>query len=262
MMWTDKDINSKEFKPLDGQTKPRDMREKTKSGFGATVFPSGKISFIYFYHFEGRKRRMTLGKYPQCKLADARKNHRDAQRVLETGKDPAFEKQKEKSATRDASTINALIEEYIEKWAKPNKRSWESDQRCLEINIKKPWGKRKAAEITRRDVNLLLDEIKERGAPVQANRVLACIRKMFNFAIERDLLQSNPCTGIKATKENSCDRVLTEDELRIIWLALSQKYNPEDLLHTLHMSEQTKWLMASLVNSLVPFKLTHINTVA
>lgn len=242
-MWTDKDINGKEFKPLEGQTKARDIREKTKSGFGATIFPSGKISFIYFYQFEGRKRRMTLGKYPQCTLAEARKSHRNAQRALEAGKDPAFEERKEKNAARDASTINALIEEYIEKWAKPNKRSWEADQRCLERNIKKPWGKRKAAEITRRDVNLLLDEIKDRGALVQANRVLACIRKMFNFAIERDLLQSNPCTGIKATKENSCDRVLTEDELRIIWLALSQKYSPEDLLHTLHMSEQTKLIL-------------------
>lgn len=78
MKWTDKDINGKEFKPSEGQTKPRDIREKTKSGFGVTVFPSGKISFIYFYHFEGRKRRMTLGKYPECKLADARKHHRDA----------------------------------------------------------------------------------------------------------------------------------------------------------------------------------------
>lgn len=243
MKWTDKDINGKEFNPLEGQTKPRDIREKTKSGFGATVFPSGKISFIYFYHFEGRKRRMTLGGYPECKLADARKYHRDAQRVLETGKDPAFEKHKEKSTARDASTINALIEEYIEKWAKPNKRSWEADQRCLENNIKKPWGKRKAADITRRDVNLLLDEIKERGALVQSNRVLACVRKMFNFAIERDLLQSNPCTGIKATKEKSCDRVLTEDELRTIWLALSQEYNSEDLSHTLHMSEQTKLIL-------------------
>lgn len=244
MKWTDKDINGKEFKPFEGQTKPRDIREKTKSGFGATIFPSGKISFIYFYHFEGRKRRMTLGSYPECTLGEARKRHREALRILEIEeKDPAFEKRKEKSTARDASTINALIEEYIEKWAKPNKRSWETDQRCLENNIKKLWGKRKAADITRRDVNLLLDEIKERGALVQSNRVLACIRKMFNFAIERDLVQSNPCTGIKATKENSRDRVLTEDELKTIWLALSQKYNPEDLSHILHMSEQTKLIL-------------------
>lgn len=244
MKWTDKDINGKEFKPLEGQTKPRDIREKTKSGFGVTVFPSGKISFIYFYHFEGRKRRMTLGQYPECTLGEARKRHREALRVLELEeKDPAHEKRKEKSTARDASTINSLIEEYIEKWAKPNKRSWEADLRCLEKNIKKLWGKRKAAEITRRDVNLLLDDIKERGALVQANRVLSCIRKMFNFAIERDLLQSNPCSGIKATKESSCDRVLTEDELKIIWLALSQEYSSESSPHTLHMSQQTKLIL-------------------
>src|SRR5580704_8063036 len=97
MVWTDKDINGKEFKPTEGQTKPRDKREKGgNEGFAITIFPSGKKSFVFIYHFQGRKRRMTLGKYPQCSLAEAKVLYRKALAVLESGKDPALEKQKEK----------------------------------------------------------------------------------------------------------------------------------------------------------------------
>lgn len=86
-----------------------------------------------------------------------------------------------------------LIEEYLEKHAKPNKRSWEEDQRILYKDVLSSWGNRKAKDITRRDVIQLLDKIKERGAPIIANRTLACVRRMFNFAIKRALLDSSPC---------------------------------------------------------------------
>ena len=236
MKWTDKEIQG--MKPKD---KSYDVREKSGEGFGVTVFPTGEKSFIYFYTFEGRKRRMTLAKYKSGALGEARKLHRAALAVLEDEKDPADEKRKAKTAACDASTVNALIDEYIEKWAKPNKRSWKADADGLDRDIRPQWGKRKAHEISRRDVNLLLDGIKDRGAPVQANRVLSCVRKMFNFAIERDLISVNPCDGVKpVTKETQRDRVLSEEEIRILWLALSQEVNNGDSLqHNLRMSLET-----------------------
>lgn len=181
MKWTVREVDA--MKPREGQTKPRDLREKSGDGFGLTIFPSGEKSFIYIYHFGGRKRRMTLGKYPNCSLGDAHKLHRKALKLLESGKDPALEQKKEKIAERDSSTINGLIEEYLEVWAKPRKRSWKEDERFLYKNVMPYWGKLKADAITRRDVILLLDRIKERGAPIAANRGLACIRRMFNFGI-------------------------------------------------------------------------------
>ncbi len=245
MKWTDKDINGKEFKPSAGQTKPRDIREKTKSGFGVTVFPSGKISFIYFYHFEGRKRRMTLGQYPECTLGEARKRHREALRVLELEeKDPALEKKKAKKENKESSTINGLIEEYLENWAKPTKRSWKEDERFLDKNVKPCWGKLKAKDITKRDVILLLDKIKARNAPIAANRGLACIRRMFNFGIERDIIPSNPCATVKPVgKEERRDRVLSLEEINILWRALDQNTNQDNPLHVIRMSEQTKLIL-------------------
>lgn len=220
-LFTDRYIKS--LKPKENQKKPYDVREKSGQGFAATVFPSGEISFIYIYHFHGRKRRMTIGRYPHMSLSDAKKLHREALKLLESGKDPALEKKKEKLEVQNASTIAGLIKEYLEIWAKPRKRSWKEDQRILYKDVLPLWGKQKAGDIRKRDVILLLENITKRGAPITANRTLACIRRMFNFGIERDLIPANPCTTIKApSKENRRERYLSADEIRIFWHSLEQ----------------------------------------
>ncbi len=217
MQFTEKLIQS--LKP---EKLRRDVREKSGDGFAIRVSTLGEKSWVYFYTFEGKKRRMTLGTYPELPLALARKRHREAMKILESGLDPALAKQREEKEARDAITTNALIEEYIEIWAKPRKRSWKEDQRILDKDIRPAWGKRKARDITRRDVIQLLDKIKERGAPIIANRTFACVRRMFNFAIERDVVAASPCAQIKApAKENRRDRCLSLDEIKIFWNCLN-----------------------------------------
>ena len=73
----------------------------------------------------------------------------------------------------------------------------------------------------------LLDGIVAGGRPVAANRVLTAIRKLFNWAIERDIIASSPCAGVKPpTPEQSRDRVLSDDELRNVWRAADQLGGP------------------------------------
>jgi integrase len=115
-----------------------------------------------------------------------------------------------------------LADEYIERHAKPNKRTWEQDQYLLYKEVIPRWGRKKASTITRRDVTLLLDSIKDRGAAIYANRTLALVRKMFNFSIQRDILNQNPCAGIsRPSQEKARERVLNQDEIRKLWVALS-----------------------------------------
>ena len=79
-------------------------------------------------------------------------------------------------------------------------------------------GRKKAKDIRRRDIVLLLDEIVDRGAAITANRVLAVTRKMFNFAVGRDIIDASPCVQIPApAKENGRERNLSEDEIKIFW---------------------------------------------
>lgn len=199
-----------------------DLREPNGNGFALRVFPSGEKSWVFIYTFQGRKRRMTLGKYPTMTLKKAKSEHRKALDMLQNDKkDPAFEKQKEKAETRDSSTIEGLIEEYIKIHAEPNKRSWKEDQRMLNKDVRPAWGKRKAKDITRHDVIQLLDKIKVRGSPIIANRTFACMRRMFNFAIKRAILDASPCIMIEApAKENRRDRYLSTEEIKIFWYGL------------------------------------------
>jgi site-specific recombinase XerC len=61
----------------------------------------------------------------------------------------------------------------------------------------------------------LLDEINDRGAPIQANRTLASVRKMFSFGLQRDTVSANPCAAIRAPgQENRRGRMSSPGEIR------------------------------------------------
>jgi integrase len=190
-------------------------------GLGVRVSPKGKKSFIYLYRFKEKSRFLTLGDYPRMSLADAHKAHAEARKKLEQGIDPGAEAVAEREEERKAPTVATLADEYLEKWARPRKRSWREDERILQKDVLPVWGHRKAREITRRDVIRLLDEIVDRGAGIMANRTLAVIRKMFNFAVSRDIVPVSPCLAVRApAPEQRRDRVLTTDEIRAFWHGL------------------------------------------
>ena len=216
MQFTDKLV--KNLKP---QNNLYDLREKSGHGFAIRVMPSGHKSWLFLYHFEGKKQRMTLGSYPEISLANAHEPHRAAARCLANGKNPITEQQKTKIESRTANTVNDLIIEYLEKWAKPRKRSWREDERILKIDIAPSIGKYKAKDVTKKDILVILDRVISRGASIAANRTLAVVRRMFNFAVERDIIPTTPCYGIKApTKENKRDRVLSFEEIKSFWQGL------------------------------------------
>lgn len=201
--------------------------ETGRSGFGVRVRPSGKKSFIYLYRFEGKARRMTLGAYPALSIATAHRQHAQAQEQLAKGIDPGAVKAGAKHADMRAPTVATLIDEYMTRWAKPRKRSWREDERLLNRDVLPVWGQRKAKSITRRDVLTLLDAIIDRGAPVMANRVQAVISRMFRFAVERDVIESSPCIGIRKQQETQKSRYLTDAELVTFWRGLDNSTMPD-----------------------------------
>ena len=66
----------------------------------------------------------------------------------------------------------------------------------------------------------LLDRIADSGRGTTANRVLAAVRKLFNWTLERDIIPASPCAGVKPpAAETSRDRILSDDEIRWLWQA-------------------------------------------
>lgn len=188
-------------------------------GFGMRVSATGVKTWITMYRHNGRKRRHTLGVYPAMTLADANEKARHSLNMAANGNDPAAEK----TSARLADTFGELADEYMTWHAKQKKKRWEFDQRMLNSDLLPKWKNIKAKDIARRDVIRVLDEIMARGAPIQANRVLTLVRKVFNFAIARDIVQFNPCQAVPLpAKPKTRDRVLSAEEIRKVWASAEQ----------------------------------------
>ena len=152
----------------------------------------------------------------------AREKARSLQGEVDTGEDPAEDLQR----LREAPTIAVLATEYVERYAKRRKRSWKEDERLLRKHVVPLVGDVRASEIRRRQVFVLLEKLVAQGTPVQANRVLRVMSKMFNWGIEVDLIESNPCHNIRPPGlEKRRDRVLSEVEIQQLWRSLDDE-NP------------------------------------
>ena len=219
-----KKLTDRAVKLLKARSERFEVWDSSAPGFGVRVSPAGRKTFIYLYRFERRPRRMSIGVYPRMSLATARTKHAEARELLEEkGRDPGSELVTGKKRRREAPSVNDLANEYMEKWAKPRKRSWKEDGRLLNSNVLPFIGRKKAADVRRRDIIEILDAMVDRGAPISANRTLAVVRKMFRFGISRDLVPHNPCEAVQApAEENQRDRVLTVAEIKKLWKSLEK----------------------------------------
>ena len=84
-----------------------------------------------------------------------------------------------------------MAAEYVERHLKRNTRRWRDAEQMLARDVLPKWGHRPANDISRRDVLDLTDGILDRS-PVSANRVLSLIRRMYNWGIERGIVETNP----------------------------------------------------------------------
>lgn len=205
------DAKIKSLKPLEERY---EVWDETRPAFGLRVGKTGKKSWIFVYHYHGRARRITLGNYPQMPLTEARSAYEDAHSKLSRSIDPGDQILARKEQEMKDLTVQALGNLFIEKHSKQNKKSWVEDQRILEHDILPAWGKRQAKSIDREHVLVLINSIADR-APIQANRTLSFVRKLFNWAVQNAILDSSSCVNVRApSKENRRDHLLNMNEVQ------------------------------------------------
>ena len=107
----------------------------------------------------------------------------------------------------------------------------EECRRSFSRHVKPAWGDRDIRTITRRDVIELLDDIRDgkggKGGPVQANRTLALIRALFNFAVRRGIIEASPASLVERPgAETKRERALSADELKALWPAMVTLHYP------------------------------------
>ena len=209
--FSDKTI--KGFKP-----EAKEYTRREGQGFAIRVLPSGEKMWYFIYTFDKRKRYMHLGNYPDVSLATAREKFDIAKVKVKNGVDPLAEMENTRIERQRTPLVADFVEEYVNRYAKIHNRGWKEIERALKSEIVSRWGKRKITDIRRRDLVVILDEIADRGAPVMANRLLAYTRKMFSYAVERDVLEVNPLMGMdRPQPEKSRERALSSDEINTLW---------------------------------------------
>ena len=198
----------------------REIADRLLPGLYLVVQPTAAKSWAVRYRSGGRTRKHTLGTYPAVDLKTARELASKALRAVAEGRDPGREKTQEREARPDsvAAVAKLFVERHCTRANRP--RTAAETKRLLDLHVLPRWRSRLAREITRRDVLDLLDRIVDNGTPIAANRTLSAVRKMFNFAVSRDILAASPCSGVKPpSAERSRDRVLSDTELRNVWQA-------------------------------------------
>lgn len=201
---TDKTIQA--LKPRKGVYDVHDMH---CPGLTVRVFESGLRSFALRYRYGTKQRRYGLGRYPVVSLVKAREKAIEALRQVEEGIDPSRRRR------QPDMQVEAICAAFIRQYAKPRNRNWRETERILNREFVTVHGQRDIRQIKRHDVLEIMDAALERGASYQANRILATIRKLFNWCLERGIIEATPIAGLKApTRELSRDRVLDDGEIR------------------------------------------------
>ena len=214
-------LTDKQVRALLPSDAPVDVRDGLQRGLVLTVLPSGRKQWTLRYRFGGKHRRLVLGDYPELTLSRARDEAEEARNAVRKGQDPSAERRDAKAPPKD--TVEGLAADYLKKHARKFKRSAAEDERILNVYVLPHWRDRSVKELSRREVRALVENIAERGAPIMANRVLAVVRKMLNFAVDQEWIDANPAARVaKPSPEVSRDRVLSDDELRRLWRLLSR----------------------------------------
>jgi integrase len=171
---------------------------------------------------EGGMERVTLGRYPDVTIEQARRAAAEINAAIAGGANPAEAKRAHKAEPIFAD----LFTEYMERHAKLNKRTWREDQQKYRDYLEQPLGKKKLSKITRADLAGVHSQITRAGHPTVANRVKDLCSSVFGRAIEWGLMEHNPAKGIRDNSEKSRDRFLQPGELPRLFAALSDEPNP------------------------------------
>lgn len=216
------------FKP---DTNRREIPDPALSGLYLVVQPSGAKSWALRYRYAGKPRKLTLGRWPIMGVADARAAASDAIEAVEQGNDPGATKQRVKAERMEAQLserdkVKTLLGQYAKRHLS-KLRSGGEVKRRLDVEFLPEYGDHDVQEITKRDIRELLEKIADSGRVTTANRMRLYLSGFFNWCIERDSITLSPVQGVKAVaKEVSRDRVLSDDEIRLLWLACERAGYP------------------------------------
>ena len=211
-----------------GQTDYKDSSGSRVPGLMLRVSPKAK-TWVLYSRLPGAKSptRLKLGELAEMTLTAARAAALEMKTRLREGFDPLAERKvrREAAVAWREDIIDHHIADFSDHCRAVN-RTGKEQASILRVEVLPHWKGRHISSITRRDVRSLI-EGKAKTAPIRANRLLALVRRFFNWAVEKDIIAVNPAAGIKRpTQEDKRKVKLNDDKLKDVWKAAGELGRP------------------------------------
>jgi integrase len=204
-------------RPKSGQV---EVFDECYPGLHIRVGPLRKTWSMY-YRAGGKLHRKKLGLYPAMGLAAAREAWREKRGLVDAGLEP-FPSSKAAAVAPAAPTFEEVFRDWLKRDQADN-RSAKVTCQNIENRFLPLWKDRPFAEISRREIRDAIDQIVDAGVVTMARRSHTRLRRLFAWAVSRDIISTNPMTGLEAPGEEvERDRVLTNDELVQVWNGAGQ----------------------------------------
>jgi integrase len=241
---------------IDGLTAGEIAYDDEVIGFVARKLPSGATSYGYRYRTNGKQRWLGLGLHGSITPDEARKLAKRRAGEVAAERDPVAEREEKRAAEikvarANANTVNAILDAFLARYVSKLRTAYEIE-RTFNVYVRPRIGATSIYQVTRRQIVEMLDEIEDENGAVMADRVLAYVRKAFNWQATRDDQFSPPIVrGMARTKpkERARQRILTDDEIREVWAALEAEGVPQpfrEVVRTLLLTAQRRGEVANM----------------
>lgn len=207
----------------------REIKDDGCRGLYIIIQPSGSRSWAVRYHLDGRVRKATVGTFPQMGLAEARLAANRIFDQLAAGVDPleAARQAAEEARRARAQTVGIIAQRYLadcQSRVKP--RTFANIASSIRLAVA-AWRDRPIATLQRRDICELVDQVKLERGPSSAVNLQSWVRCLLGWAVDRGELQASPAAGMRGPAPlKRRQRVLTDDEVRLLWLACEAHRHP------------------------------------
>jgi integrase len=185
-------------------------------GLGLRAYSSGKRVWLLQYRDAGgRTRRIGLGDVNALDPEKAREAARAHLTQKAVGSDPAAKRR----ADRQAMRVGELVASYLDHLGRHARPSTLDQSRRNLNKYAEPLREEALTAVDRAAIHRLHKRLTSSAGPVQANRTLATLSAMFAWGMRAGLAKDNPASLVPKNPETPKDRVLSDDELRLIWRA-------------------------------------------
>lgn len=188
------------------------------------VFASGRRVWYVRYLVGDRPNRkwrsLKLGDATALPLSDAVERARKIKVAVDDGADPIKDK---RSRTRGGKTFGDLFDSWYERHALAQLARPIDERKKYDNHLREPFGTTAVLEIQRTDVAALRDRLVVDSGPVSSNNIVTLFNRVMNWAVDEGLVAFNPAHRLrKVGLERPRERVLSHDEVKTLWLALSR----------------------------------------